>query len=166
MTENQNSETQEKLPAGFFPFQLIDIRLYEISVRRGVDMPQSEPETESNDSTLSILLHAGDEPLDADEFALLLTLELKIPSPDETGCRIFLALEGLFQATADISNIKPEHVERFRSSDALIIFWPYLRQALDDIAVRTRLSIAPLPIIDPSALVSFADEGTAGDSHD
>jgi preprotein translocase subunit SecB len=156
MNTGQNIDKQEQKPSALSPFQLIDIRLWEITVERW-DPNQEAPE----ELPLSILLHTGDEPPDAEEFGLLLTFETVFLSDGSPECTIFLAIEGRFRAVVDMGTIKPEVIEQFKSADAVVLFWPYLRQTLHDITNRMRLGVPPLPIIDPRALVqhlSTSDE--------
>jgi len=143
-----DTEKQTTTPQGLFPFQLVDIRLYEIKAE------QCDPDSEKPaELPLSMLLHVGDEPPDAGEFSLLLTFETILLSDDVPECTIYLALEGHFEAVVDVNTIKPKVIQRFKSADAIILFWPYLRQTLHDLTNRMRLGIPPLPIIDPRALV-------------
>jgi hypothetical protein len=154
MNAGQNTDKQERELSALSPFQLVDIRLYEIRAERW-DPEQEAPE----ELPLSILLHTGDEPPDAEEFGLLLTFETVFISDDSPECTIFLAIEGRFQAMVDMSTIKPEVIQQFKSQDAIILFWPYLRQMLHDITDRMRLGAPPLPIIDPRALVQRLSTG-------
>jgi len=153
MNAGQNTDKQERELSALSPFQLVDIRLYEIRAERW-DPEQEAPE----ELPLSILLHTGDEPPDAEEFGLLLTFETVFISDDSPECTIFLAIEGRFQAMVDMSTIKPEVIQQFKSQDAIVLFWPYLRQMLHDITDRMRLGAPPLPIIDPRTLLSSTDE--------
>jgi hypothetical protein len=153
MNAGQNTDKQERELSALSPFQLVDVRLYEIRAERW------DPEQEAPaEFPLSILLHTGDEPPDAEEFGLLLTFETAFLSGDSPECTIFLAIEGRFQTVVDISTIKPEVIEQFKSDDAIVLFWPYLRQMLHDITNKMRLGVPPLPIIDPRALLSSTDE--------
>jgi hypothetical protein len=154
MNTDQNTDKQERKSSTWFPFQLVDVRLYEITAERW-DPEQEAPE----EPPLSILLHPGDEPPDAEEFGLLLTFETVFFSDGSPECTLYLAIEGRFKAMVDISTIKPEVIEQFKSDDAIVLFWPYLRQMLHDITDRMRLGIPPLPVIDPRALVQLPSTG-------
>jgi preprotein translocase subunit SecB len=148
MNTGQDTDKQEQKLSALFPFQLVDIRLYEIRAERW-DPDQETPA----EFPISILLHTGDEPPDAEKFGLLLTFETAFPSDGSPECTIFLAIEGLFEAVVDTGTIKPEVIEQFKSADAVVLFWPYLRQMLHDITNRMQLGVPPLPIIDPRTLV-------------
>lgn len=156
MNTGQNTDKQEQKFSALSPFRLVDIRLYEIRAERW------DPEQEAPaEFPLSILLYPGDEPPDAEEFDLVLTFETAFLSDDRPKCTIFLAIEGHFEAVVDMSTIKPEIIQQFKSDDAVILFWPYLRQMLHDITDKMRLGVPPLPIIDPRALMqhlSTSDE--------
>jgi len=156
---SKKQQTEENIMAelNYFPFQLQDSRLYEIMVERFVVEEEEEKETH-----LSLLLKVGDEPLDAEEFSLLLTFETNLFSEDSnSGCNLQLSIEGHFASIVDVSTIKPEVIKKFKEVDSLVLLWPYLRQMFSDITDRLRLSVAPLPIIDPRALLSTEEGSTS-----
>jgi len=152
--EERTNNEEAQVPLYLYPFQLTDVSLHEIVVTHH-DPDQAEQE----EVPLKLRLIIGSEPPDADEFGLLLTFETTVPV-DEPEYDIFLAIEGSFEATPEVEIPDPETIERFKSSDAAILLWPYLRQTLHDITTRMRLGLPPLPIIDPRALVEppFSEE--------
>jgi preprotein translocase subunit SecB len=157
MSSKKEKKKKETLDpkASLFPFQLVDVRLYEINVERCE--PQKENESEVPD--LKVLLHSGSEPPEAENFSLLLTFETNFLFEDNTPtCKLFMAIEGFFVSVVDVDTIKPEVVSRFKETDALILLWPYLRQMLHDLTTRLRLDVPPLPLIDPGTLVTFVSQ--------
>jgi hypothetical protein len=149
----QEKRREDEPQLSLFPFQLIDIRLYELSMER------CDPEEENiRPAPVSIGLGSSEENNDSEEFGLLLTFNASFPLGDHPRCKIHLALEGLFRSVVDFDTIKPDVIERFKSNDAMILFWPYLRQILHDITERMRLDIPPLPIIDPRGLLDAISE--------
>jgi hypothetical protein len=151
------TDRQDPIQLSPFPFQLIDIRLFEVRMER----PGSSEEA-PDEVPLSVHLHSGDEPPNAEEIHLLLTFETLILSDEGPQCSVYLALEGLFQAIVDIDTLRPETLHQFKARDAVLLLWPYLRQTLHDLGERMRLGLAPLPIIDARALVQqTSTEGIA-----
>lgn len=131
-----------------FPFQLNDIRLYEIVIER------CDPEDKDNKALpVSIGLVSSDIDSESGDFGILLTFDAGFPIEDKPVCKIHLSIEGLFHPVVDVDTIKPEVMDKFKSQDAMVLFWPYLRQTLHDIMDRMHIGIPPLPIIDPSVLV-------------
>jgi preprotein translocase subunit SecB len=136
-----------------FPFQLNDIRLYEIIIER------CDPEDKENKTLpVSIGLVSSDIDVEEGDFGILLTFDAGFPIDDKPVCKIHLSIEGLFNTVVDVDTIKPEALDKFKSKDAMVLFWPYLRQTLHDITDRMHLGIPPLPIIDPSVLVEAISE--------
>jgi preprotein translocase subunit SecB len=152
--QNVSGEPLENLvDVGGFPCQLVDVRLYEISVKRHQpDRKGQEP------ASLKVLLHQGNEPPSTQQFGLLLSFESDLPFADAPEYTISLAIEGLFKLIVDANTIRPETLERFKVADAMVLLWPYLRQTLHDITTRMRLDIPPLPVVDARSLVMIEDE--------
>ena len=155
-SKKRKSKTEKLDPrASLFPFQLVDVRLYEINVER-CEHKEDEEDVEPG---LKVLLHSGSEPTEAEEFALLLTFETNFVFEDKSPtCKLFMAIEGFFVSVVDMDTIKPEVVSRFKEADALILLWPYLREMLYDLTTRLRLDVPPIPIVDPGALVTFVSQ--------
>ncbi len=136
-----------------FPFQLVDIRLYQVTVER------HSPEQEGKDPpSLSVLLLKGEEPPSSLEFDLRLHLETRLPHGDAPECSIALSIEGHFKAVVDPASIRPETTERFKTADAILLMWPYLRETLHNLTERLRIGVPPLPVIDARALVTPTGE--------
>jgi len=142
-----------KAQVALFPFQLNDIKLYEIIIER------CNPEDKENKALpVSIGLVSSDIDVEGGDFGMLLTFDAGFPIDDKPVCKIHLSIEGLFHAVVDVDTIKPEVIDKFKSKDAMVLFWPYLRQTLQDITDRMHIGIPPLPIIDPSVLVEALSE--------
>jgi preprotein translocase subunit SecB len=153
MADDKNN-SPSKNHMTLFPFQLKDIRLYEVNIER------CDPEVKENKTfPVSIGLISSDIDLEDGDFGMLLTFDAGFPMDDKPVCKIHLSIEGIFHSVVDVDTIKPEVVERFKSKDAMVLFWPYLRQTLHDITDKMHLGIPPLPIIDPIALIeAISDE--------
>jgi len=142
-----------------FPFQLVDIRLFHVQAER--HFPEEKGE---EGPSLRIELVNIEEPHTAQEFSLWLELEADLPSGDAPECSINLSIEGRFKAVVESTDLKPEIVERFKEADAVLLFWPYMRETLHNLTDRMRLGLSPLPVIDARALLvkpvdeSFVEE--------
>jgi len=135
-----------------FPFQLMDVRLYEVSIER------CNPEDEVDQIPISIGMASLKDSDESDRLLIHLAFDASFPIDEKPLCIIHLSVEGMFKPIVDISTIKPDVIERFKTNDAIVLFWPYLRQNLHDLTSRMRLGIPALPIIDPRALVSETAE--------
>lgn len=147
--QSQGLNKEEAAVPSLFPFQLVDVRLFSVSAERY--FPEQEGEEEAS---LRILLIKGDEPISAQEFGLRLEFAADLPHSDAPECSLNLSIEGYFRAIVDPLSLKPEIIERFKTSDAVLLLWPYLRETLHNIAVRMRIEMAPLPVIDARALLT------------
>jgi len=136
-----------------FPFQLLDVRLYEVVVERFDSL-----EEESGRTPISIGLASLPAENEDEQFRVHLALDASFPVDDEPLCKIHLTVEGIFQPIVDIRTVKPEVIERFKNNDSIVLFWPYLRETLHDLTTRMRLGIPPLPVIDPRMLVKETPE--------
>lgn len=149
----QSVGTKQDQALAPFPFQLLDMRLYEVVVER------CDPEDKKTEQIpISIGLASLDDDNEDDHFQIHLAFDASFPIDDEPVCRIHLSIEGMFKPIVDMSTIKPEVIEQFKDNDSIVLFWPYLRQMLHDLTNRMRLAIPPLPVIDPRALVRETTE--------
>ncbi|MBN1889612.1 MAG: hypothetical protein JW850_16570 [Thermoflexales bacterium] len=151
MSTQEDNLHKEQMPASLFPFQLVDVRLYEIQAKR-CDQ-EDELDGERAELPLVVRLADRDEPLDADKFRLQLRFETTLVRNNRNECTISITIEGSFRAIVDASTIKPEMTEKFRSTDAILLLWPYLRQTVHDLTNSMRLHVPPLPILDTRMLV-------------
>jgi preprotein translocase subunit SecB len=150
----EKAEVRELNLQKLFPFQLLDIRLFEASIKRC-----KPDEDHTKETPISIALHQGNEPIDADEFGLLLSFNSGFPQDENPVCLIDISIEGRFRSIVDPSSFKPEVIKKFKDTDAIVLFWPYLRQFLHELTDKLRLGIPPLPVIDPRAFIApeFSD---------
>jgi len=132
-----------------FPFQLTDVRLFQVKVERHT--PEQEGE---EPPSLSVLLIKGEAPPTASEFSLWLQFETEWPHSDASKCSISLSMEGYFKAIVDPTALKAEVIDRFKEADAILLLWPYLRETLHSLTERMRLEVPPLPVIDARALIT------------
>ena len=146
---NNTNLTAKGLATSSFPFQLTDTRLFQASAERHA--PEHEGE---EPPSLSILLIKGEEPPTSPEFSLWLRLNAAVPHGDAPKCSISLSIEGCFKAIVDTTTLKPEIIERFKTADAILLLWPYMRETLHNLTSRMRLGLPPLPVIDARSLLA------------
>jgi len=102
---------------------------------------------------LELGLVSDDSPPDAEEFGLLLTFETEIPVGPDKSYAIQMAIEGKFMVILDSSGLDADVLDQFKTRDAIVLLWPYLRQVFHDLATRMRLDIGPLPVLDARTLI-------------
>ena len=158
MHQPDTDPTANGLAASPFPFQLADIRLFNVSTERHA------PEQEGEEApSLTIVLIKGEEPPTASEFSLWLEFEADLPHSDAPEYSISLSIEGRFRAAVDPVALKPEVIERFKAADAILLLWPYLRETLHNLTDRMRLEVPLLPVIDARALLTRPVDESAGE---
>lgn len=145
---DKKKERQQVNEITVFPFQLVDIRIFELYAER------CEPgEEEAKVSPLALELRAPEDTDTSKEFTILLIFSSGFPLDEGPVCKIQISIEGLFAPVVDSEKLKPEVIEKFITNDALVLFWPYLRQYLHELSTKMRLGVPPLPVIDPRSLV-------------
>lgn len=149
MHQHNTDSITKGVATSVFPFQLVDIRLFNVNTERHTPEQQGEEPL-----SLSILLVKGEEPPTSSEFSLWLQFEAELPHGDAPECSISLSIEGRFKAVVDSTTLKPEVIERFKAADAVLLLWPYLRETLHSLTSRMRLGMSPLPVIDARALLT------------
>ncbi len=107
---------------------------------------------------LEVGLFSDEAPPDAEEFGLLLTFGTQVPVGDKKAYRINMAIEGKFHVLDSAQPLNADTVSQFKSRDAIILLWPYLRQMLHDLVTRMRIGIEPLPVLDARTLVQESME--------
>jgi len=147
------SPEKDKLPEAkevkeLFPFQLADVRLFEVHAEH---CPAGNEKPE--DAVFGFSLKHSVEPPEAKEFGILLTFEGKISGGEKDACKMRVGVEGTFITTVDPSLLKTDVIERFRRLDAAVLLWPYLRQYVNDLTNRMGLGLPPLPTLDVRAIL-------------
>ncbi len=151
MGEEKLKNNKRSIP--LLPFQLTDIRLYEVIARR------CDQETDKTKPIpISIELSSTEEEENDEEFALLVTFKAGFPLDEKPSCDIEISIEGIFHMLEGVEKLKPEEIKQFMSKDAIVLFWPYLRQNLHDITQKMRLGMTPLPILNPGALIDMFND--------
>jgi preprotein translocase subunit SecB len=143
----QTKEATQKIDR--FPFQLVNVRLYEVHTER-CEFAEEKPEN----AVFNFSLMKGNEPLDSTDFGILLAFDGVIPSGEKNGCRLKVSVEGRFATTVNPEVLKSEAIEQFRNLDSSVLLWPYLRQYVQDLTTRLGLGLPPLPTLDVRALLA------------
>jgi preprotein translocase subunit SecB len=125
-----------------------DVRVYEISA----ELQESEQSRDELGPLEIRLLHDASPP-DSEDFGVLLRFATSVPFGPDRAYRVEIAIEGRFHVAVDPSAVDPKLLKQFKSRDAIILLWPYLRQTFHDLSSRMRLGISPLPVVDARALV-------------
>lgn len=134
-----------------FPYQLTDVRLYEIKTER-----MQVEKTTPTSPIFSVQLQTPSEIPEGNEFSMVLSLETNFLTEEKIPeCFLSISIEGIFSLVVDKNTIKPEVFQEFREKTAILLLWPYLRQSVYDITARLRLPVYPLPIANPVGLITF-----------
>jgi preprotein translocase subunit SecB len=133
----------------FFPLQLTNVRLIEISAK--VYKPD---ETEEWEPDIHILLIDEEDSDTVEEFDLALSFRTQAGSKEDECFDVSVILSGHFAAIVDIETIDKEVIQRFKEHDAVMLLWPYLRETVHSITERMELDMPPLPIISPRQLTT------------
>lgn len=156
----ETGQTHQSLVAPRFPFQLQDVRVFEISA-----VIRETPIDDEAGLPLELGLVSDDSPPDAEEFGLLLTFKTEIPLEPDKAYAVHLAVEGKFRVIVDFAELNADVLDQFKTRDAIVLLWPYLRQIFHDLTTKMRLDIDPLPVLDARTLVGRqAEDGKSDDS--
>jgi len=160
MSVTKDSGVREPASLSLFPFQLVDVRLHEVRAKRCPIKSEQELEV-----PFSIELQPVQEDSGSDRFAIGVSFRAELPLSKTQACLISLTLEGLFTSLVALSTIKPETADRFKSVDAIVLLWPYVRQYVHDLTTRMRLDFPPLPTLDVRDMLTSDDlVGTPADA--
>jgi len=148
-SSTSKADKQDWAALPIFPFQMNDVRLAKI------DAEFCELEADDGaEPEMKIVLLSEDEVSFEEGFGLALLFEVHNMPAGDAGFNMTLTLEGYFEAVVDPETVDQEVFGRFVSSDAVLLFWPYLREAVHNITRRMGLELPPLPIVDARQLVS------------
>jgi len=137
-----------KLPVEF-PFQLVGLRIHELSARRAV---QDEPLPKT--LPLSVKLVAPSEAEQGPLRRQLLVFDTAAPDSDGRVCHIHLSVEARFERASGSKPLPAPVLADFEAQHVIVLIWPYLRQYLFDLTTKMELAVPPLPVVDPRALVA------------
>jgi preprotein translocase subunit SecB len=126
-----------------YPFQLLDVRLYEIQVERFKD---KGPEIKSKEG-IPLLLHTEIKNPSEKRAAYFLTLEFSGPLEGNPEYKIRLTVEGMFETEENIDNLNPEIKKDFEDHSGLYLIWPYARECIQNLAARMRENLPLLPTL-------------------
>lgn len=149
-----------------YPLQLLDVRLFEVSVKRFE--PGEEPTEDIEENRLQLPLGIDIEILkrSVEHVSVLVTLDIKGPNPDSPEFHIHFTLEGLFEASEDLEETNPELWEEFKQTSALTLLWPYTREYTQSFVRRMRVELPVLPTLNRLAMQAITSEALESDEDD
>ena len=142
-----------------YPFQLLDVRLYEVTIERFKSDEQIEAEG-SVQLPLSIdlrLVRESDRRVSA-----FFTLSTRGPEEQKPEFHIRFTLQGLFETRVDLDEIEQALWKDFEDRSALFLLWPYAREYMHDFVHRMREDLPILPTLNRLATNSLDSEKTEG----
>jgi preprotein translocase subunit SecB len=155
--EGASSNTEQAVDLRLSPFQMLDVRLKEVSAK----ILESD-EIEGGESDVQIRL-IEDDGQDSDQgFDLALYFRILEIDEEDASFELSVTLEGHFEAIVEPTTIDEQSVRRFKRVDAITLLWPYLRETVHSMTERMGLNRPPLPIINPRQLAaSSSSKGEA-----
>lgn len=130
-----------------YPFQLLDVRLYEAVIER----LEPDESVEAEDIAqipiavnLEVVEHS-DRRLSA-----FLTLDTK---GLENEFRLRFTLQGVFETSVDLKDVEQELRQEFEDHSAVFLLWPYARECMHNFAHQIRKDLPLLPTLNRLAMV-------------
>ncbi len=151
-----------------YPFQLLDVRLFEVEVKR---LHGEKPETKNKEG-IPLWIHTEINNRSDKRLAYLLTIEFLGPQEELPEYKVNLTLEGMFETEENIADIELEIKKDFEDSSALSLLWPYVRECVQSLSFRMREDLPMLPtlnrleikIIEENADKDIVNQEVAGES--
>lgn len=134
-----------------YPMQLLDVRLYDMSLER---MTPAEPDASGTSETdqdtpapsftinVDTVRHAERE-----QVSVFLTIEIKGPDADRPEFDLRFTLEGLFEAQLALAAIEESTWAEFENTSAITLMWPYAREYTHSFSRRMRADLPLLPTL-------------------
>ena len=144
-----------------YPFQLLDVRLYEATIERFEPDEQAEVEGAAElplSLDLSLVKHSDRR------ISAFFTLSTKSPEEQAHGFHIRLTLQGLFESRVDLEEIEQEVWQEFEDLSAACLLWPYARECMQSIAHRMREDLPILPTLNRLEMSSLGSKKTDADT--
>lgn len=137
-----------------YPFQLLDVRLYEMSLERFA----IEESNDNEDGGLPSFAF-GSEMIKHSErsVSIILSFDINGPSDESPEFNLKFAVEGLFSAQTDLDEINKEIREDFESISSLNLLWPYAREQAHNIFHRMREDVPILPTLDRVTITNLLE---------
>lgn len=142
-----------------YPFQLIDVRLYEAKIDR-LELEESEEEVDEAQGDDNPTVMFALKRVNHSDRLLSILLFLDIIGPSELAPEVHLdiTLEGLFRLLIDFDDIAPELREEFEKHSAVSLLWPYAREYTQDFTNRMRMDMPVLPTLNLLAIEAIIAE--------
>lgn len=133
-----------------YPFQLFDVRLYEVNIERlePEDDKTSDIENEGGvEEGPSLLIGRGMKAHSERELSVFLNCNVRGPDCENPEFVLKITLEGMFEIQVDYDDVDPEMRKEFEEHSSLSLLWPFARELLDHFAVRMRVILPMLPTL-------------------
>ena len=127
-----------------YPFQLLDVRLYEATIKRFSSDEFDEVDAGSEEQpslAFNLRLNKQENRL----ISVFLNIEIQSLDQDRGKFVLDFTLEGIFEARVDYDEIDQSIWEEFNHQSSISLLWPYAREYANEFIIRTRESLPLLP---------------------
>jgi preprotein translocase subunit SecB len=127
-----------------YPFQLLDVRLYEATIKRSSPDGFDEADAGSEEQpSLAFTLRVKKQ----ENRLISVFLNIEIKSLDQNRAQLVLdfTLEGVFEAQADFEEIDQSIWEEFNQQSSVSLLWPFAREYANEFFIRMRENLPLLP---------------------
>ncbi len=132
-----------------YPFQLVDVRLFDVHVERFHDEKVMASSTEASNEKIVIPLKINFklEKYENNLVSSFLNLSFSGPLEKTPEYKVEFTLEGVFEADRDFSEIDEKIWDEFKRLSGLTMVWPYAREFSQNILNRMREELPLLPTL-------------------
>ena len=155
--------------SSLYPFQLMDVRLYEAVIERlETDESEAPPaaKADGGETQVPLGIELTVQKLEKQEVSVFLSLQFSQLPDREPAFRLCFTLDGLFATYADLDDIEEGVWEDFRSLSAITLLWPYARECAQSFFHRMRVDFPPLPTLNRLTLATQTEEVEHGEDSD
>jgi preprotein translocase subunit SecB len=150
-----------------YPLQLLDVRLFEATVKRITHEDTTNSSEPEENYTAAPFLNVDADVLRIEEknrVSVLLTIEIKGPDTDAPEFHLRFTLEGLFESQIDLAEIDEAMWQEFEQISSITLLWPYAREYTQSFSRRMRVDLPVLPTLNRLAMQE-AREQKSGDGN-
>lgn len=144
-----------------YPFQLLDVRLFEATIERFEPDELAEVEAEPEggpEQPLPLGISLDIEKHSPKYMSVFLGLQLEYPPGQARTICLSFVLEGLFKNLLDPEDITHEVWQEFEDLSAINLLWPYAREYMNSFAERARIDLPLLPTVNQLRVVRPSSE--------
>jgi hypothetical protein len=151
----QGSSPSPELPAVRYAVQLTDAYVVELSARRRLTADSEELES----GTIEVAQPESHREDDGRHFSVVWRAGVTAPLMG-VAAEIACAIEGQFSSEEPLSE---EDFNQFRSREAFVLLWPYVRTAVGEAGRMLGLAMPPLPTVDVRSILGASASGAEED---